>query len=192
MTDDAPRQLAVVNTFAGLHGALRQRAEELAVSREALCDLTGLQSGYAGRILSPHPKTKFGSLSLELLLQGLALRLIVVEDPEQYERIKSRIGGRNGNLANHSGTASFIFSRRYMRTIQSRGGKNSRKNMSVRAATALARKAADARWRKFADPKKRTALARKAALARWYPDNWRTRRQLARSRRGNGRSHAPP
>ena len=73
-------------------------------------------------------------------MQALGLKLILVEDTEALAQIKSRMVKRNANNARHAGTVSFTFSRRYMRSIQRRGGE-------VRA---LARKAgiagAKARW----------------------------------------------
>jgi hypothetical protein len=83
-------------------------------------------------------------------LQALGLKLILVEDTEALAQIKSRLVTRNANNAKHAGTVSFTFSRRYMRSIQRRGGENSRKYLPKYKVRALARKAgiagARARW----------------------------------------------
>jgi hypothetical protein len=149
------RQLGIVSRYSDLHRIMRARAVELAISREALDDLAGLHHGYSAKLLAPKPIRKLGDLSLSCVLPALAIRLIAVADPEALERISSRLVKRQAGNASHAeqhgGTVVFQFSRRYMRSIQRKGGTNSRKYLPPKKVKELARKAgragAAARWK---------------------------------------------
>jgi hypothetical protein len=84
-------QAIEIRSWNELQVALRQRAETLDVSRELLDDLTGLQSGYCAKLLSPKPVRRIGRVSLGALLGALGLKLILAEDREQMEKIKTRL-----------------------------------------------------------------------------------------------------
>jgi hypothetical protein len=90
-----PRVLAEVHDYAGLHGALRARSDELAVSRAELDSLSGLQSGYCGKLLAPVPIKRIGYQSLGPLLTVLGVKLIMVEDSDALRRIGPRLKKRN-------------------------------------------------------------------------------------------------
>jgi hypothetical protein len=90
-----PRILGFANDYGTLCGLLRARADELAVSRECIDAVSGLQPGYSGKLLSPIPAKAFGRTSLPLLLGGLAVKLAVVEDTEQLRVIAGRLEKRD-------------------------------------------------------------------------------------------------
>jgi hypothetical protein len=73
-----------------LLAVLRQRKAALRLSDVALDELAGLTAGHTNKLLGPVPVKTLGKISLDALLGALALRLIVVHDPEQA----ATIGGR--------------------------------------------------------------------------------------------------
>jgi hypothetical protein len=60
--------IAEVRSWNDLHAAFRARAESLNVSRLVLDELSGLQSGYASKLLAPVPMRHFGRVSLGAML----------------------------------------------------------------------------------------------------------------------------
>jgi hypothetical protein len=60
--------LAMVSNYCDLIVALRARCEELRISREALDHISGLQSGYAGKLLAmPRPQTSMRGTRTDLV-----------------------------------------------------------------------------------------------------------------------------
>jgi hypothetical protein len=51
-----PRVLGEAIEYGDLHEILRSRSEELGASRETLDAVSGLQSGYTAKLLSPVPR----------------------------------------------------------------------------------------------------------------------------------------
>jgi hypothetical protein len=90
------RQLAIISDYQGLIAVLRERAEQLDVSNETLDGVTGLASGYTGKIMGRKGHKPLGRLSLGLMLQALGLKLAVLEDPEQLARMRPRLTKRRG------------------------------------------------------------------------------------------------
>jgi hypothetical protein len=99
------RALAVVHDYSELVAALRARAEALNVSNLVLDEVSGLQSGYSGKLLSLHPKRTLGRLSLGLLLATLGVQLVMVEDREALKRVKGRLEPRKHNGAHRRSPA---------------------------------------------------------------------------------------
>ena len=141
------RELATVRSYEELHAVMRARADELAVTRETIDAVAGLQPGYAGKVLAPKPIKRLGPVTLPLMLGALGLALVVVEDESALVKVKPRLVKRSLPLM-HSASVHVHFSRRFLRQIQRKGGANSRKNLSPKKRRALARRAARARWHK--------------------------------------------
>lgn len=91
---EAPKHLATVSDYAGLLAAVRARVVELNITHENLDAVSGIQSGYAGKLLCNPPIRNFGLVSLGLVLGGLGLKLLVVEDEEALARVRSRLAPR--------------------------------------------------------------------------------------------------
>jgi len=89
-----PGSLAVVRSYDELVAALSARRDELQITFLTLDDLSGIQVGYSAKLLSPGRVKKLGCMSLTSLLGALALKLIVVEDPEQLAKVRSRLTRR--------------------------------------------------------------------------------------------------
>lgn len=101
--------MVVVSNYAELVIALRERADELELTREDLDHLAELSSGYAAKLLLPNAGQRMGAPSergrlqkgralgpqtLGPLLKSLGLRLIVAHDPEAADRAVQQAFGR--------------------------------------------------------------------------------------------------
>jgi general stress protein YciG len=139
-------RIATLRGLDDLYTAFRARAEAINVSRKQIDILAGFTDGYASKALSPRPSKRLSVDSVFSMAAALGCELALVESPEAMEQISRRGFTRNANLAKHAGTVHFIFSKRHMRSIQRKGGKNSRANLSPEQASELGRKAAQARW----------------------------------------------
>lgn len=144
------RRIAIVRDYAGLLGALRARADELGVTREALDAVTGLQGGYAGKLLAPVPIKHLGHTSLGPMLAAMGLMLIVVEDVETLTRITKRMEKRQRPVADAS--ESMLPKRKRNR----RGFRGSDASRVLNARRSL-----------VLPEVKRRRIAKGAALARW-------------------------
>jgi hypothetical protein len=69
----------------------------LDVSNLVLDDVTGLPSGYSGKLLSRRFRRTLGRVSLGVLLQALGVKLVVVEDPAALDRVRDRLTQRKAN-----------------------------------------------------------------------------------------------
>jgi hypothetical protein len=87
MAKSKPRPFyAEFHDYAGMRDALRQRVEQLNVSRSCLDNVAGLASGYAGKILAPYSSKKIGGMSLGLLVQAAGLKMALVDNPDPPNR----------------------------------------------------------------------------------------------------------
>jgi hypothetical protein len=159
-----PEPLATVTNYSELIVALRARCDQLQISREALEHVSGLQSGYAGKVLAmPVPQQNFrtlGKLSFDLLLPALALKLQVVEDEALAPRLRSRLDGQHRDEAQVRSSPSIQSSIRsnknspgglgavFLRTIGRLGGHARARSLPAERRKAIARRAAKVRWRR--------------------------------------------
>jgi hypothetical protein len=86
------RPLATIREYGQLVQALRERAEELNVSRETLDAVSGLQSGYSAKLLCQIKGV--GRTSLGPLLGAMGVALVLVEDPEALAKVRPRLTQR--------------------------------------------------------------------------------------------------
>jgi hypothetical protein len=83
--------LVEVREYSDIHRAMRARAEELNLSRLTIDDIAGTPEGYASKVLAPQPMKCAGHKSLLPLLGALALKLVIVEDPDALAQITQRM-----------------------------------------------------------------------------------------------------
>lgn len=152
--------IATVATYTQFVEALRTRLTQLGMTHQALDALTGLQPGYTGKVFSSRKPKGLTGMTFDLMLQGLALKLIVVDDPKALEKMQARYEKRKHAPA--------------MRTAV---------RMTKKIATAdprQARKMVKKRWAKTS-PEQRTRIARKLAKTRWKKHRERIRAARARA-----------
>jgi hypothetical protein len=73
----------VINDYESLIEICRQRADELALSREGIDGLAQVAPGLAGKILGHRQIKKLGPTTLKPILQVLGLKLLVIEDDRE-------------------------------------------------------------------------------------------------------------
>lgn len=88
------RPLATVRDYAGLIEAIRVRRAELNVTLEVVDDVAGTCSRYSSKLLCDPPMKHLGAISLGPILGALGLALVVVEDIETLDRVRSRLTPR--------------------------------------------------------------------------------------------------
>lgn len=137
----------VVTDYDALHEVLRDRVRELQTTHEQIDAVSGLQSGYASKILAPVPIKGLGKTSLGPMLQTLGLALVVVRDDEQFARIKERLAKRQRPLKQQANAGSvrptWLFSKKTAREM----GKKRFSVMTEAQRKRLARKAGKASGR---------------------------------------------
>lgn len=84
------RTLAICRTYNELHQALRARVDELNIAAETLDDIAGLAERHSSKILAPAKPKRLGPVSFSML-PALGLALVVVEDIEALDRVRSRL-----------------------------------------------------------------------------------------------------
>ncbi|MCA1512167.1 hypothetical protein [Bradyrhizobium sp. NBAIM01] len=83
----------LVSSREQLLQVVRDRRDALNLSHETIDAITGLQSGYVSKLLSDPPMRGFGEMSLQAVLDALALRIavcVIVEDEELAKRVRGR------------------------------------------------------------------------------------------------------
>jgi hypothetical protein len=147
MRDDV---LGEIWSYEDLHRIMRERAHELKLSRNAIDAISGLQPGYAAKLLSPRPIKKLGALSISLVLPVLGIKLVVMLDQQKTHDLQGRITN-SAMLESHMRSQpvhKIVHTRRRLRQWGRKGGANSRAKMTKRRASELGRRAALARWSK--------------------------------------------
>lgn len=143
--------LGEFSDYAGFQRLLRARAEALGISRSTLDAVCGMHDGHAGKMLSDPPSKNMGITTMGWLMQGLAVKCVLLTDEEQLVRIASRLQQRDANngavlaLGKHP-TIEIRISRRALKKMAAKGGQARAAKLSKRRRVAIARAAARARW----------------------------------------------
>lgn len=140
---------ATVTDYDSLIAALRARADELNVSRLAIDERAGLQSGYTAKLLAGEGGRGLGRLSLGCLLGALGVKLIMVDDPAAAATI-ALMPKRDLRAVRHKQAAARITARMGLFTAENAGEMGARRWLGIpeNKRAAIARRAARARWRK--------------------------------------------
>lgn len=157
-----PRRIALVTSYDELIAALRARADELKITRETLDAVSGLQSGYSGKLLAPVPIRQFGRTSLGPMLQAMGLAIVLIEDVESLRRFSGQHALRKKPALLADGKNEIVtiqVSRRKLRRLAAKGGRNRASKLTARQRHRIAKKAIKTRWlrkraRRSAVPKK--------------------------------------
>lgn len=156
-----------IRSMPELIDALRSRAHELQITHETIDAVSGLQSGYTSKLFAPVPIKNLGPISFSAILGALGLAVVVVEDPEQVERVKSRWTKRQKPLQQQPIQSALRIEHQvpqeiavtpalqrllnnpnWMKEIGARGGKSRWANLTPKQRAKAARKAVRARWKK--------------------------------------------
>jgi hypothetical protein len=89
-TPAPPPDAPLIRSMEDLLAALRARRDELELTHERLDDISGLPSGYFGKLLAPVPIKNLGWMSLGLALDSLGVALVLTENPDQVRLVSRR------------------------------------------------------------------------------------------------------
>lgn len=135
-----------------LIAACRARSRELQMSFEIIDHIAGWPTRYGAKLFAVPSMRTLGPLSLGLALGTLALKLVVIEDPEALEQIRKRVTKPGRTLPMLTADAHKVitvkFSRRRLKMLSKLAAKARVKKIPARKRSRLARKAAKARWAK--------------------------------------------
>jgi len=106
---------AQVEDYNALRNALRQRVDQLRMSRQTLDTISGLPSGYSAKVLSSGARKNLGALSLDLVLKSVGLQMAIVSDPDpiaspsaqQLQTVLRFAGLRMYMVGDHEALAQF-------------------------------------------------------------------------------------
>jgi hypothetical protein len=91
---DPPRVIAAVADYGALLRVVRDRVAELGITHETLDAVSGLQSGYASKLLCNPPMRRMGPIALFLVVQSLGMSLVLAEDPVGLRSLQHRLTPR--------------------------------------------------------------------------------------------------
>jgi hypothetical protein len=80
--------------YDALVEAVRDRVDEMGLTRHELDHQAGMQEGYSAKILGPKRGKVFGMKSLGDTLGAIGCKLLLVEDEAQTARIRARMKPR--------------------------------------------------------------------------------------------------
>jgi hypothetical protein len=152
---------AVATCHDELVDALRARKEELALSDSLIEQIGGLAPGHASKLLGPAREKNLSRLSLDVLLKVFAVKIVLVPDGEQAQKMQDRWERRDNSqihINGHRVSKSLMErARPLVRSEFARQGNKARNEQLARELrVAIARKAgrasAAARRRKRAAP----------------------------------------
>ena len=147
MASTAPRALARVEHSEALLAAIRLQVEALGLSHEMLDHLTGLASGYSGKLLANPPIKRLGNLSLFLILEAIGLDIVLVENPQRLERLRNLKHPQRRQIVLRRPRIQ-IFRQDFLRLNGSKGGRARAAKLSAKRLSAIARRANRIRWAK--------------------------------------------
>jgi hypothetical protein len=105
------RVIADIACYDDLVEAMRLRKERLGITLETLDAVSGVQSGYSGKLLGPAQVKTMGIATAVFVLGAMGLRLTVIEDPALLDRVRPRLVPRM-RPQNNSGAAHWRSRRR--------------------------------------------------------------------------------
>jgi hypothetical protein len=137
--------IAIIRNYDDLRRALRAHCEQVNITRQELDARTGLADGHSGKLLGPRAVKGFGRVSLTWLLEALDLELVL---------------RRRNDTATEAFTEASLDAQPAPQDWRRNRGPRWGKRMNARRAlsltrderSAIARKAAHARWQRRANP----------------------------------------
>jgi len=86
--------LAEFTDYDGFRRGLSAVREQRDISLERLEEIAGAPKGYLGKVLSGTHSRHMGVQSLAWLIGALGVKCVIVDDPQAYARLKSRMTPR--------------------------------------------------------------------------------------------------
>jgi hypothetical protein len=142
----------IIHDHADIADALRALQDFRGLSNEELEHLAGLARGHVDKCLGPSRQKSIGKATLNYLLSALGGQLVLMRDLRQEQRMQRRWNGRNGKqirVVAHGMSRAQIAQAKIIifKQIADRLSLH-RQNIAAVKRSAIARKAAKARWKR--------------------------------------------
>ncbi len=162
-----PRIIAEISDTEGLRHLLRNRAEELNLSRSTLDEVAGLPMGYCAKLLCDPPMRDIGPISLWPLLGALGLAFAAVEDERAMVRVRKAAKRKfSRDWTTHWRNAKALgMIQKEAKLNGSKGGKKRFAMMTAAELREHQRRASLARWRAVRRARRQTKAGRGADKA---------------------------
>jgi hypothetical protein len=147
---EPPRIVGEFVEYSDFVQAVRDRVVELGIHGIRFDCLAGWAEGYLSKLTSARPVRRIGMTSMGPLLSAMGVKLQMVEDPAGTARLR-RLPPRNSSFVRTMpAAAGIIFTARMLKRIRRLGGKARMAQLTPKQRSELARRAAQARWRRDA------------------------------------------
>jgi hypothetical protein len=151
-TTNAPRVIGTATNYLELISTFRARMAELGITYSTLDEIAGWTDSYSTKVLGEEPLRHLGVMAFDAMINALALKVVVVDDPQKLEKIKKHrhfVPRRHRMRATGSqGYVALRVTRPHLQEIASAGGRARAAKLSARKLRAIGRKGAEARWKK--------------------------------------------
>lgn len=146
------KRIAEVGSYDELIDALRMVMVERRLTVSTLDYLTGLQSGYSGKLLGLGQVKRLGPISMGLVLQALGVKLLVVEDTATLKKMQKQYEQRERPARDAYRVSTALIERVTPTLFRNLAVKatEARKRIPSSTRRRIARQAAKARWGKKA------------------------------------------
>jgi hypothetical protein len=145
--DERPHIVAEFVEYPDFVQAVRDRVADLGIHGTRFDGLAGWAEGYLSKLTAQRPVRRIGMTSMGPLLSAMGVKLVMIEDPAGTARLR-RLPPRNSSyVRTMPAAASILFTARMLKRIRRLGGKARMARLTAKERSALARKAALARWR---------------------------------------------
>jgi hypothetical protein len=144
-------QIGTAADYDELQAIMRARAETLNISRQWIDHISGLPAGFAGKILSLAPVKRLGPDTIGPMLAVLALKLIVVEDPDALLKYSARANQRDEKQAKNANASDRSIKRirkSVLRDLTTNARAARNRSLSPRHRKRISQIAGRARWKK--------------------------------------------
>lgn len=131
----------IIREYDDLVVALRVRMGELNISFVTLDEISGVQSGYSAKVLGPSKRKTLGPVSFGAMLGALGLKLLIIEDLQALELVKTRLQQRNESQVRSHAERLSMWQR-----LGRNGGLKWVRNTTKAERRERARHAANVRW----------------------------------------------
>jgi hypothetical protein len=136
---------AEIREMSDLNAAVRARAQQLCVSCATVDHVAGLQEGYFSKLSAgPLPIKHMGPVSFGPTMRTLGLRVIVVDDPENFVAIKDRLNRKSRTSA--APASDVNLAPQLVRFVMGEQARRFNRSRTPAQRTESARRAANARW----------------------------------------------
>jgi transcriptional regulator with XRE-family HTH domain len=137
---------AIIPHHEAMLAAIRRRRDEIGITNELLEEISGIQVGYASKILAEPPAKRLQVFTLFLLADALSLTPAFLENPEMAAKMASRYTKRKLRKVIPSQLRTYTRTPDQLRFWGRHGGFARARNLSPAELSKIGRRANQVRW----------------------------------------------